>query len=57
MENYFSFIVPYLQENLTLMLAMGGIFGAVRMIGAVGPLKNRIGHFYYPESTALSQWR
>jgi hypothetical protein len=39
---YFSFIVPYLQENLTLMLIMGGLFGAIRMIDAVGILKNRM---------------
>lgn len=41
-KSYFSFIVPYLQENLYLMLAMGGIFGAMRVIGAVGLLKNKM---------------
>ncbi len=41
-KSYFSFIVPYLQENLYLMLAMGGIFGAKRVIGAVGLLKNKM---------------
>ncbi len=39
---YFSFIVPYLQENMSLMLVMGGIYGVVRVIGAVGLLKNRM---------------
>jgi uncharacterized membrane protein (DUF2068 family) len=39
---YFSFIVPYLQENLNLMLIMGGIYGVVRLIGAIGLLKNRM---------------
>ncbi len=41
-SQYFSFIVPYLQENLSLMLIMGGIYGIVRLIGAVGLLKNRM---------------
>jgi len=39
---YFSFIVPYLQENLFFMMIMGGIYGVVRLIGAVGLLKNRM---------------
>ncbi len=42
MSNYFSFIVPYLQENLNLMIVMGGIFGVVRVIGAIGLWKNRM---------------
>jgi hypothetical protein len=29
MSNHFSFIVPYLQENLNLMLIMAGIYGCV----------------------------
>ena len=41
-DKYFSFIVPYFQENLYLMMIMGGIFGIVRLIGAIGLLKNRI---------------
>ena len=41
-SNYFSFIVPYFQENLNLMMIMGGIYGTVRVIGAVGLLKNRM---------------
>jgi len=39
---YISFIVPYLQANLYLMMIMGGIFGVVRLIGAYGILKNRM---------------
>ena len=39
---YFSFIVPYLQENIALMTVMGGIYGVVRVIGAIGLLKNRM---------------
>ncbi len=39
---YFSFIVPYLQENLYLMLVMGAIFGTIRLVGAIGLLKNRM---------------
>lgn len=39
---YFSFIVPYLQDNLYLMIVMGGIFGFMRVIGAIGLLKNRM---------------
>ncbi len=45
MGQYFSFIVPYLQDNLNLMVIMGGIFGVVRIIGAVGLLKNRMWGF------------
>ena len=41
-ESAFSFIVPYLQENLPLMLVMGVIFGVARSVGAVGLLKNRM---------------
>lgn len=39
---YFSFIVPFFQENLHLMMIIGGIFGVVRLIGAIGLLKNRM---------------
>lgn len=41
-EKYFSFIVPYLQENLFLMLIMGVIYGIMRIVGAVGLLRNRM---------------
>ena len=45
MAKYVSFIVPYLQENLFLMLIMGGIFGIMKIISAVGLLKNRMWGF------------
>ena len=41
MQN-FLFIAPYLQENLYLMMAMGGIYGIVRVISAIGLLKSRM---------------
>ena len=41
-SRYFSFIVPYFQEHLYLMMAMSGIFGITRIIGAIGLLKNRL---------------
>lgn len=44
-SSYFSFIVPYLQENLNMMIVMGGIYGVVRVIGAIGLLKNRMWGF------------
>lgn len=39
---YFSFRFPYLQENLYMMIVMGAIFGVLRLIGAIGLLKNRM---------------
>ena len=42
MSNYFSFIVPYFQQNLFLMMIMGAIYGVMRIVGAVGLLKNRM---------------
>lgn len=41
-NQYFSFIVPYFQSNMKLMLVMGAIYGIVRITGAVGLLKNRM---------------
>jgi Predicted membrane protein len=41
MSRYFSFIVPFFQENLHMMMVMGGIYGIIRVIGAVGLWKNR----------------
>lgn len=38
----FSFIVPFFDENLYLMMAMSGVFAALRITGAVGLLKNRM---------------
>ena len=41
-NEYISFIVPYFQENMDLMLIMGLLYGIVRVIGAVGLWKNRM---------------
>lgn len=39
---YFSFIVPYLQENMYLMLAIGLLYGVMRVMGAIGLWKNKM---------------
>lgn len=39
---YFSFKLPYFQENLYMMIVMGAIYGVVRIIGAVGLLRNKM---------------
>jgi uncharacterized membrane protein (DUF2068 family) len=44
-SKYISFIVPYLQNNLYLMLIMSGIYGIMRIISAIGLLKNRMWGF------------
>jgi uncharacterized membrane protein (DUF2068 family) len=36
------FALPYLQENLYLMMAMSGVFAALRILGAIGLLRNRL---------------
>lgn len=36
------FALPYLNDNLYLMMAMSGIFAALRIVGAVGLLRNRV---------------
>lgn len=41
-ETYFSFIVPYFNDHLALAIIMGVVYGTVRVIGAVGLLKNRM---------------
>lgn len=41
-ENADVFALPYLQDNLYLMMAMSGVFGALRVFGAVGLLRNRL---------------
>jgi uncharacterized membrane protein (DUF2068 family) len=41
MDQYFSFVVPYFQDHLTLMMIIGGIYGILRIIAAVGLFKNR----------------
>ena len=38
---YFSFIVPYLQENMSLMLAIGLLYGVMRVMGAIRLWKNK----------------
>ena len=39
---YFSFIVPFFNEHLFLMIIMGAMYGIIRIIGAVGLWKNRM---------------
>ncbi len=41
-DNAHIFALPYLQDNLYLMMAMSGIFAALRVVGAVGLLRNRL---------------
>ena len=41
-ENADVFALPYLQDNLYLMMAMSGIFATLRVLGAVGLLRNRL---------------
>lgn len=45
MAHYFSFALPYFQNNLEMMMVMSGIFGAARIMGAIGVLKNRMWGF------------
>lgn len=39
---YFRFALPYLQDNLFLMMVMSGIFGVLRVVGAVAMLRDRV---------------
>ena len=39
---YFSFKLPYFQDNLYMMIVMGAIYGVFRMIGAIALLKNKM---------------
>ncbi len=39
---YFSFKLQYFQDNLYLMMIMGAIYGVLRIMGAIGLLKNRM---------------
>ena len=41
-SQYFSFILPYLQQNLYLMAIAGIIYGMLRVIGAIGLWKNKM---------------
>lgn len=34
--------MPYLQDNLYMMMLMSGVIGVVRLIGAIGLLRNRM---------------
>ena len=36
------FALPYLNDNLYLMMAMSGIFAALRIVGAIGVMRNRL---------------
>lgn len=40
-----SFALPYLQQHLALFMVMAGIFGVLRLVGAIGILKNRMWGF------------
>ena len=42
---YFSFNVPYFQEHLVEMMVLSGVFGATRIVGAIGVLRNRLWGF------------
>lgn len=55
-NQYFSFIVPYFQNNMNLILIIGMIYGVVRVIGAIGLWKNRMWGLFYQLSIVLSQW-
>lgn len=39
---YFEFKLPYFQDNLNLMIVAGALYGVLRLIGAIGLLKNRM---------------
>lgn len=39
---HFSFALPYLQENLLQEMVIAGIFGAVRVTGAIGLWRGRM---------------
>lgn len=41
-SRFFSFKFSYFQENLYMISVMGAIYGVLRVIGAVGLLKNRM---------------
>lgn len=39
---YFSFKLSYFQDNIYMMMVMGAMYGVLRLIGAIGLLKNRM---------------
>lgn len=42
MASFFAFRLPYFQENLYMVVVIGGIYGIARIVGAIGLLKNRL---------------
>ena len=42
---YFEFKLPYFQDNLSMMMGMGALYGILRLVGAIGLLKNRMWGF------------
>ncbi|MEX0153376.1 hypothetical protein [Microbacterium sp. LMI1-1-1.1] len=42
MSRGFSFVVPYFDENLPLMMALSGVFATLRVVAAIGLLRNRM---------------
>lgn len=42
LNQYFSFVVPYFNNHMELMLIIGAIYGVVRIIGAIGLWQNRM---------------
>lgn len=44
-EQYVFFKFPYYQDNVYMMIVMSVIYGMVRVIGAIGLLKNRMWGF------------
>lgn len=42
-----SFIIPAFNDHLFLMMAMSGVFGAMRVVGAIGLLRNRLWGFWF----------
>jgi uncharacterized membrane protein (DUF2068 family) len=39
---FFEFKLQYFQDNIYMMIVMGAIYGVIRLIGAIGLLKNRM---------------
>ena len=39
---YFEFKLQYFQDNLYMMMVMGAVYGILRLIGAIGLLKNKM---------------
>ena len=39
---YFEFKLQYFQDNLYMMIVMGAMYGILRLIGAIGLLKNKM---------------